>query len=179
MEKLRLLTESTTHRTIFKQRKMVDIIGFVAMAAILLLAACSRQACETNARLGQEFSLMPGQSASIIGEPLKIRFLKVVNDSRCPTGVTCIWEGQVTCLVEITYTGSQNRMTLTQPGSGQGIADFNEYDIEFEVQPYPEAGKRIAKQDYRLQMVINKKSALVPDWYHDEKLGGAAFPFHS
>jgi len=160
MKKLRFLIESAAHRTIFKQRKMAYIVCLTAMVAILSLAACLPQSNEINAKLGEEFSLMPGQSASVMGEPLAIRFLEVVNDSRCPTGVTCIWEGQVTCLVEIIYADSQNRMTLTQPGSGQGRADFEEYSIEFQVQPYPEAGKQIAKQDYRLQLVIDNKSAL-------------------
>ena len=156
MEKLKF----AAHRTIFKQKRMVYIVYLTVMFAILSLAACSPQPNEINAKLGEEFSLMPGQSASIMGEPLAIRFVEVVNDSRCPTGVTCIWEGEVTCLVEIIYADSQNRMTLTQPGSGQGNTDFEEYSIEFQVQPYPEAGKQIAKKDYRLQLVIDKKPAL-------------------
>jgi hypothetical protein len=160
MEKLRFFIDVAAHGTIFQQRKIVYIVYLTVIVAILSLAACSPQPNEINTKLGEEFSLMPGQSASIIGEPLAIRFLEVVNDSRCPTGVTCIWEGEVTCLVEITYEDSQNRMTLTQPGSGQGRADFEEYGIDFQVQPYPEAGKQIAKQDYRLQLVIDKKAAL-------------------
>ena len=160
MKICQLLSESRRHKTFFTRGRMACISAIVAMIASQLLMSCSRLAGETNASLAQEFVLKPGQNASITGEPLKMRFLEVVNDSRCPIGVYCIWEGQVTCLVEITYADSQNRMTLTQPGSGQSRADFNEYDIEFEVQPYPEAGKQIAKQDYRLKMVINKKPAL-------------------
>jgi len=155
MEKLRLFIESVVHRTIFKQRKKADIVFLIAIAGILSLAACSRQANEINAKLGQEFSLIPGQNASVTGEPLAIRFLEVVNDSRCPIGVICVWEGQVTCLVEITYADTKNRVTLTKLGSGRGRADFNGFDIEFEVQPYPEAGKQIAKKEYRLQLLIH------------------------
>ena len=51
-------------------------------------------------------------------------------------------------------------MVLTQPGSGLAKADFNDYNLAFEVQPYPEAGKRLEKQDYRLELVVNKKPAL-------------------
>ncbi len=133
------------------------------MVAPLLLAACSSQPAGSSVSLGQEFSLAPGQSAAIVGEPLKMRFQEVVNDSRCPIGVTCIWEGEVSSLVEITYQGSTNGMVLTQPGSGQGKVEFQNYDIAFEVQPYPEAGKPIKKQDYRLQLTVNKKMALSID----------------
>ncbi len=126
------------------------------VAATVILASCARQPTAMSAKLGQEFTLAPGQAAAITGESLQIRFLEVVNDSRCPTGVTCIWEGQVSCQVEVIYSGSPNRMTLVQPGSGQGKADFNDYSLTFNVQPYPEAEKQIAKQDYRLSMVIAK-----------------------
>ncbi len=129
MENLRLRIDSTAYRTTFNLRKMAYIACLTAMAAILLSAACSRQAADIDVGLGQGFSLVPGQKASIIGEPLDIRFLEVVNDSRCPADVTCVWEGQTTCLVEVTYADSRNSMVLTQPGSGKSKADFNEYDI--------------------------------------------------
>ena len=136
------------------------IISSVAVLALFLVAGC--QPNEIEASLGQEFNLAIGQSALVTGEELKIRFIEVINDSRCPTGVVCIWEGQVSCLVEITYNESLNRLVLTQPGlSGQSSeTDFKEYQITFNVKPYPEAGKKIPDRDYRLEMVITKKPVL-------------------
>jgi len=34
-----------------------------------------------------------------------IKFVKVLEDSRCPKDVTCVWEGQAKVLVEMTETG--------------------------------------------------------------------------
>ncbi len=148
---------SSRYRTFCKLCKAAVI---ALLAALLLLAGCARSPGEISASPGQQFTLAPGQTASIAGEPLKIRFVEVVNDSRCPSGVTCIWEGQASCLVELTYQDSMTSLVLTQRGSGKAATDFKDYNLEFEVQPYPEAGKTIAKQDYRLQMVVTRIPAL-------------------
>ena len=38
-----------------------------------------------------------------------VSFLKVLEDSRCPSDVTCIWEGQARVLVEVTETGKKSQ----------------------------------------------------------------------
>ncbi len=133
------------------------ILGLViTIISITWFVACA-QTGQVSAKLGQEFTLAPGQSAALTGEPLKIRFLEIVADSRCPTGVTCIWAGEVSCLVEVTLQNSTNRIVLTQPGSGQAKTDISTYNVKFEVQPYPQAGKTIAKGDYLLKLLIDKE----------------------
>lgn len=125
---------------------------------LLLLAACGGGPGEVKANLGQEFSLSIGQTASIQGEDLQLKFLEVVNDSRCPSDVSCFWRGQASSLIEVTYLESVQKVTLVQPGLTEepsGI-DFNDYLIEFNLTPYPEAGKEIKKSDYRLQLVVTK-----------------------
>jgi hypothetical protein len=108
--------------------------------------------------LGQEFSLRIGESASIKGEELQVRFLEVTEDSRCPTGVVCIWEGRVSGLLEIAYRESLHRAELTEPGltSWPPEYPFNEYKIAYHVEPYPQAGIEIAVEDYRLVLRISK-----------------------
>ena len=96
-----------------------------------------------------------------MGENLKIQFIEVINDSRCPQGVTCVWAGEASCLVEITDSESSHRKVLTQPGlSGPSKTDSKEYEITFDLQPYPEVGKEIQSKGYRLQLAISKKPAL-------------------
>ena len=60
--------------------------------AFLLWAPAS---CDQKATvpLKQEFDLKLGQSAVAGDERLKINFVSVVEDSRCPEGATCIWAG--------------------------------------------------------------------------------------
>jgi hypothetical protein len=146
---------------------MLSRLGIISM--VILLAGvlfsgsgCSSQPSGLNTSLGQKFNLKFGQTASITGEPLQITFQDMLGDSRCPTGVTCIWEGEVTCRLGINYQGTSVQQTLVRRGSGPeyATADFNTYQINFGVQPYPQAGKTISKSDYVLNLVIVKKPAL-------------------
>ncbi len=134
-------------------------ISLLAVLLLLLfLAACGRGAGEVKANLGQEFSLSIGQTASIQSEQLKLKFLEMVNDSRCPSEVSCVWQGQASSLVEITYLESVQKVTLVQPDLTEEPSriDFNDYVIKFNLTPYPQARKEINKSDYRLQVVITK-----------------------
>ena len=45
-----------------------------------------------TAATGEPFELAQGESVQVAGHSL--RFVDVVEDSRCPTGVTCIWGGR-------------------------------------------------------------------------------------
>ena len=108
--------------------------------------------------IGQEFSLQIGQSASIRGENLQIRFLEVTEDSRCPKDVICVWEGRVSCMVEITYRESLHRLELTEPGSTSWPPEivFKDYQIAYHIEPYPHTGTKIMEDEYQLYLKINK-----------------------
>jgi hypothetical protein len=149
------------------KRKLNDrfaiVCRWVALLAIFLpvllvaMTACSGRPKDLTAQNGQEVTLTPGQSVSLTGEPLKVQFVKVVNDSRCPKGVQCIWAGQVTCLVEVTYQNVQKSMVLTQMGDSDATGiPFVDYVFNFTVDPYPEAQKTIKPGDYRLELTIVK-----------------------
>ena len=127
---------------------------FLFCTTLFAISACSSD----EVSIGEDFSLHIGQSASIRGEELQIKFLEVVEDSRCPTGVTCIWEGRVSCLVEITHRESLYSVALTELGLTNFPTDqtFNEYQITYHVEPYPQAGIEITKDEYRLILRITK-----------------------
>ena len=124
---------------------------------VLLLGSCTGTG-EVKASLDQEFSLSIGQSALIAEENLQIGFEEVAEDSRCAKNVTCIWAGRVSSVVEITDNGSSNMIMLTQPGLTDQYAKetYKEYQLTFNVEPYPEAGKEIAADEYRLLLIVSK-----------------------
>ena len=81
--------------------RVLAILLFIL--TLLSSFGCSSEAGEIMAKLGQEVELKIGQIASIQGEQFKVKFIEVTNDSRCPEGATCIWQGEVSCIAEITY----------------------------------------------------------------------------
>lgn len=136
---------------------MLKRLSLFAILAILLVTGCRPQPGEIAANLGKEFTLALGQRASISGEPFKIRFVEVIGDSRCPEGAVCIWAGEVSCKVEITYGETVIQKILVQPGSsGNSTSNFQNHEIAFNVKPYPVVGKQISKDQYRLVLTITK-----------------------
>ena len=127
------------------------------VAIVLLLGGCIGTG-GVKADLGQEFSLSIGQTATIEGENLQIRFEEVVEDSRCPTGATCVWEGRVSLTVEITENDSPYRMVLIQPGLTDQYTreTYQGYQLTFKVEPYPEVDQEIAPGEYRLLLTVSK-----------------------
>jgi hypothetical protein len=136
------------------------ILMLAALLVLPWLAGCAAQPAVNEVSLDEPFLLAPGENASIEGEDLTVRFVGVISDSRCPQGAVCIWAGEVSCTLEITYGGVVNTKVLVQPGLTEPPkTDFGDYVIAYDVQPYPQVGKQIEKGDYRLLLTISKKSA--------------------
>ncbi|MBI4303726.1 MAG: hypothetical protein HY665_05265 [Chloroflexi bacterium] len=127
----------------------------LGLMALVLAVGCAGGTGEAKAPLGQEFSLAIGQTAEITGQNLKIKFTEVIEDSRCPRGVVCIWEGRVSAVVQID-DGAAYRMVLTEPGlTDQGAREtYQKYEFAYHVEPYPEAGKKISPDEYRLLLTV-------------------------
>lgn len=60
-----------------------------------------------TAPLGQEFQVRVNGTAEIAGEPLTVTFENVVDDSRCPADVTCVWAGDATVRVKLMGTNAE------------------------------------------------------------------------
>lgn len=78
------------------------IAGLLALAIVLPVGACSRSgdpadpdggAVVVEAAAGRTFELGPNETARITGLGILVAFRGVAQDSRCPTDVTCVWEG--------------------------------------------------------------------------------------
>ena len=140
--------------------KILFLFNLIIVTLLMLLPACSNKSSKLEVLLGQNIDLALNQRVSVTGESMEIKFLRVINDSRCPKGATCVWEGEANAEIEINYENSTNRLVLTQRGSDTSLTDFNNYEISYDLRPYPELGKTIDNQDYRLWLKVNERMAL-------------------
>ncbi len=116
------------------------MIRLTLLAAPLLLSGCIHYRNTSDgisrAKLGETIS---------VGGP-RVTPLQVIEDSRCPTGVTCVWAGQVRLSVRIDFgSGSQTReLTLGKPAQ---VADGALTLVE--VMPERRGSWAIYPEDYR------------------------------
>ena len=100
--------------------------------------------------LGQDFDLKVGQEASISSQQLTLKFLSVSEDSRCPQGTTCMWEGNGRVNIELTPTGQTSYVVELNTARSLGSeATYLTYIISLlDLQPYPLAGSTIQQSEY-------------------------------
>ncbi len=136
--------------------RLKTFICTAALLALALFSSCAAQ--EKTAKPGEEFQLKIGDTAGMPEESLRIKFLDVISDSRCPRSVQCIWAGEAELALEVEKGGSKDRILLKQPGlTPEALQDYGGYEIRFSLEPYPEQpGKKIAKEDYVLKITIRK-----------------------
>jgi len=131
----------------------------VAITGLFLLAGCSLTAPVTittvNAYLGSPFQLGIGQTALISTENLTVKLLNL-SDSRCPSGVQCIWAGEVSATVRIAKDGRElATLNLT---AGVVPKFTNGYAVTLNsVEPYPKSTQRILPSQYAATFTITKE----------------------
>lgn len=100
--------------------------------------------------------LRVGTSAPVPGTGATLTFVRVRDDSRCPTGVTCIWEGDA--VVELRLqdrAGEALTVELHANPRFERQASALGVTISLErLDPYPDAGEPIAPDSYRLTLAI-------------------------
>lgn len=81
--------------------------------------------------------LAPGEAAEREGH--RVAFVRVVEDSRCPVGVQCVWEGRAQ--IEVEVDGRPFVLTLPRPGAPDDEAQTAEWEgvqVTFlDLLPYP------------------------------------------
>jgi hypothetical protein len=128
------------------------------LAAILMclsLGGCAAAVSQTQAvDPGAEVTLAPGQWVSVKTTPMKVGFVAVTEDSRCPRDVTCIWAGEVKVQLEI-REASQGASQMEILEGGSTVAGAYRVTL-VRVEPLPTSTARIAPQEYRATLKMDK-----------------------
>ncbi|MGX9788583.1 hypothetical protein [Mycobacterium sp. MMS18-G62] len=141
------------------------VCAFVVLFGLALTACHTGQEARADApeaNLNEPFALGGGQEAVIASENLRVRFEQVLEDSRCPARVKCVWTGQARIAVVVQpNTSVPSTVTFnTNPAPGQtvDVVAVGEYTIELQsLDPYPQSPEDpIPFEDYRATLVVRK-----------------------
>jgi hypothetical protein len=106
------------------------------VAAVLLASACatSRGGTQVRSELNEEFRIRAGQSAQV--DDLRLRFLRVTEDSRCPINARCVRAGSAKVAVELRAPGTAPEQAVLQTPDTPTNATYGPYEIEvLDLQP--------------------------------------------
>ena len=87
---------------------------------------------------------------------MTLGFKDVIGDSRCPQGVQCIWEGQASVVLQAVLSDNEYNIILVEPGlTNSANYTLFQYNIVFNLEPYPQPNQTIEKGDYQLRMTVD------------------------
>lgn len=114
----------------------------------------------TGAPLGEEFRLKIGQRVTIKRQKLSIKFSAVHDESRCPTGVQCVWEGNAGVVVQVSKKNKKvvQAVLNTNASIKPNQLEHSGYNIRLVgLNPYPKADQPIDPKDYEAVLLVTKE----------------------
>ena len=148
------------------------------VAAFLFFSGCQKDetilpmdelamisANDKTVTIGEEIFLLMYESVTIVPDGFSITFDAVPEDSRCPRGAVCIWEGRAVIKLTIENREACHEIFLETPNSqqsqGPAVNLFGRTIKLLLVAPYPNATHQITDKEYRIVLVVKELEQLV------------------
>ncbi|SEH38051.1 hypothetical protein [Epilithonimonas hominis] len=129
---------------------MMNLKSLLFAPVILLMSNCTTQSqAQTSESGNNTITIGINKTAKIPNSKINLEFKNIVEDSRCPIDVTCVWEGIAIVYVNVN-SGKQTEdfQVATrdfQPKSANKSFSFSGYRFTLtDLKPYP-GGKQEAK----------------------------------
>lgn len=138
----------------------------IITGCVLLFILSSTFGCKKNIDVkssnSSDLVAFEACSQKIYGDDLvKICFDDVVEDSRCPLGVECFWQGTAVGKFSFTVNNDQGKITLSTvnlPGLFNRDTILMGYKVEFVgLLPYPDVHISSPITDYKAKIKITKQ----------------------
>jgi hypothetical protein len=122
-----------------------------------LLSACWDAAGPSpEVALGQPFQLAVGESVELDAGALRVSFVGVTNDSRCPIDAVCIVAGDATVRLRLRRGARRAELLeLTTPGNPRGRTDAYEIEVQ-SLLPAPRAAVPTPPEAYVVGLVVRR-----------------------
>lgn len=124
--------------------------------ALAAAVACSHSSTPpASPSLGEQFSIQPGESVAIRGEPVTIAFERILSDNRCAIDVVCIVAGEARGAFRVTVGRASDSFELaTDPKSTAEVAGYRIALVG--MTPAPRSTVRIDPRQYRAELVVSR-----------------------
>ncbi|WP_035335443.1 hypothetical protein [Dokdonia sp. PRO95] len=130
---------------------------YYLVAILFLFSAFAKAQDSTTVEVPRIYAkAFQGESTYIEGAT--VRLVKVLEDSRCPKGVDCIWAGNAKVAVEIISESGKKVTKEITLGGGPVAPIYLQDDLKVLIKglaPYPSSLSKIKASDYYLQVEVS------------------------
>lgn len=140
--------------------KIISNLFFIVFFSAVFTSCDTSQSLKNNNQVhGDTITLKKGIPLYDPTNRFIVMLDSVLSDSRCPKGVTCVWEGNAT--VNIQFNNLQKEIqqdfNLDTHLSFNNDTTLNNYYFKLlELNPYPENEKTIRQQDYSIKIIVKE-----------------------
>jgi hypothetical protein len=104
-----------------------------------------------------EVKLRVAQEKMAPGTTIKVKFLSVIEDSRCPEGVNCIWAGVAKIKIQLRKNGKPAKEFELNTNQMDKSITFEGHTIKLAaLAPYPKSGSTTNTATYSATLTITK-----------------------
>lgn len=138
----------------------------LAVSSSLFLLSCDElRITAIEARQGEELQLRmkEGENVFLVPDNVTVTFTRMMNDSRCPADVICIWPGLAIIRVDVSTHSQNTPLLLPIPGQVRTPYRWNRleaagfYITLLQLDPYPTRHDQSRPPAYEALLAIEKK----------------------
>jgi hypothetical protein len=130
----------------------------VVILCLFLVTACDEQTpAGPSVTVNERFTLAPSEVATVRDVDLRVQFMTVTGDSRCPADALCIQGGDAIVHIRVVDGGATSEYELHTGDSSRATVTHKQVRIGLvELQPYPFSSRTIAPGDYRATLTVTR-----------------------
>lgn len=125
---------------------------FALIASIFLLSLANT----VPAAVPEAVTVRFGHEVKAAGGDLKIKFVRVLEDSRCPAGTNCIWAGNAKVKIQIAGKRGMKTFELNTNTGPKGDSIEGWSIMLDSLTPAPQAGRKINPRSYRATFSVTR-----------------------
>jgi hypothetical protein len=127
---------------------------FISLLFLTLILGLSQA---VFAQAQEQVQIRGGQQKRVANGKVRITFISVTEDSRCPINAKCIWAGNAKVKIQVSVRGGETKTFVlnTNGGDHAGTADAFRVQLE-DLTPGKQTSRPLRQRDYRVTLSVTK-----------------------
>ena len=123
----------------------------------LILAIVLGCVIQAAAQSNQRISIRINRLKPIAGSRLLVKFISLMDDSRCPTDANCVWAGNAKIKILVARRNGASRMFELNTNLKPQIISYAGYEFKLEdLTPKPATNIRIDRNGYTATLAVRR-----------------------